>query len=486
MARSSVSRAVVPVERSRGQGSAAGARAAVRIIGAWAVAAVAPLVAVAAAFAPDAGMAADSLDARMRWFTDAKFGIFIHWGIYSVDGVDESWAFHNRKMSHSAYMDQARRFTARRYDPSAWAELIRRSGARYAVITTKHHDGVALWDTKLLPGEHGPGDGALPLSVVARSPAGRDVIGPFFAELRARGLKAGAYFSLIDWSDPDYPGFLRDSTRYTIAEDPARWRRFLDFYQGQVREIAETFDPDLWWFDGDWEHSAQEWGAARVRRMILDRNPAAIINGRLAGFGDYETPEQNIPVRTPERPYWELCMTIGDAWGWQPADTNQKSTHDLIAIFADVVGHGGNLLLDVAPMEDGTLPPRHVEVLEEFGRWNAKHAEAVFGTRAGLPSGHYFGPSTLSADSTTLYLFLPQGACGSVEVKGLENRILSVEALGHGTPLAHRVVGKISWSRIPGLVFIDVPGDAGDPWMTVLRVRLDGPLRLYRGAGGLF
>ncbi|MCC7502116.1 MAG: alpha-L-fucosidase, partial [Flavobacteriales bacterium] len=122
--------------------------------------------------------------------------------------------------------------------------------------------------------------------------------------------------------------------------------------------------------------------------------------------------------------------------------------------------------------------------LEELGLWNKKHGEAIFGTKAGLPNGHFFGPSTLSADSTTLYLFRPHGGCGSAEVKGLDNRILSAEVLGRSMPLKHRVVGKISWSSVPGLVFIDVPQEASDPWMTVLKVKLEGPLKLYRGEGG--
>lgn len=432
--------------------------------------------------------APESIAGKMRWFADAKLGIFIHWGIYSVDGVGESWSFHNGEISHARYMRQLGRFTASKYDPAAWADLIRRSGARYAVITTKHHDGVALWDTRLAPGRSGaPGElPATPLSVVRQTPAGRALIGPFFDELERRGLKSGAYFSLIDWSDENYPGFKRDSTRYVAQDDPERWRRFLDYCHGQVEEIAGDLDPDLWWFDGDWEHSAEEWDAARIRRAILEKNPDAIINGRLAGYGDYETPEQNIPVERPKRPWWELCMTTGESWGWQPQDTTYKSAGDIVAIFADVIGLGGNLLLGIGPMEDGTIPPGQVKILEELGRWNAKHARAIFGTRAGLPIGHHFGPSTMSPDSTTLYLFLPHGVGGSVEIKGLDNAILSAEVLGMGMPLSHRVVGKISWSKVPGLVFIDVPEEAADPWMTVLEVHLDGPVRLYRGAGGYY
>ena len=421
----------------------------------------------------------------LQWFQDAKLGIFIHWGIYSVRGVGESWSFHNGEITHGEYMKQLDGFTAKHYDPAAWADLIQRSGARYAVITTKHHDGVALWPTRMAPGlpPHAS-PYAQARSTEHLTPAKRGLIEPLFAELRKRELKCGAYFSLIDWSDHNYPAFTKDSTRYAIKDDPARWQHFRDYYQGQINELATQLKPDLWWFDGDWEHSADEWEATKVRAIILEKNPKAIINGRLQGFGDYATPEQNIPIETPKTPAWELCMTIGSQWGWQPWDTVYKSTHDLIHIFADVIGHGGNLLLDIGPKEDGTIPAGQVTRLEEIGRWSSKHAEAIYGTRAGLPNGHFFGPSTLSPDSTTLYLFLANGMSGSVEIKGLDNKILSAEVVGQPIALKHRVVGKISWSKVPGLVFIDVPKAVADPWMTVLKVKLDGPLKLYRGHGG--
>ena len=429
-------------------------------------------------------------DNKLGWFQDAKLGIFIHWGIYSVNGVDESWAFYNKKMAHAEYMKQLGGFTAKNYDPAAWADLIARSGAKYAVITTKHHDGVAMYATRREPNSELLG-WSVPfyLSTENVAPARRDLVAPLFSELRTRGLKCGAYYSLIDWSDYAYPAFTKDSTRYAIKDDMARWQRFRDYYQGQIDELVTQLNPDLWWFDGDWEHSAEEWEAAKVRAMILDKNPRAIINGRLQGYGDYATPEQNIPIETPKDPAWELCMTIGSQWGWQPWDTVHKSTHDLIHIFADVIGHGGNLLLDIGPKEDGTIPRGQVTRLEEIGQWTSKHAEAIYGTRAGLPNGHFFGPSTLSQDSTVLYLFLPQPAGGSVEIKGLDNKILSAEVLrdagsGAGMTLNHREVGKISWSKVPGLVFIDVPAEATDEWMTVVKVKLDGPVRLYRGAGG--
>jgi len=149
-----------------------------------------------------------------------------------------------------------------------------------------------------------------------------------------------------------------------------------------------------------------------------------------------------------------------------------------------VIGHGGNLLLGIGPKEDGTFAPGQVSRLEDLGKWTSKHAEAIYGTRAGLPNGHFFGPTTLSQDSTTLYLFLANGMRGSIEIKGLDNKILSAEVIGAGKPLKHRIVGKISWSKVPGLVFIDVPEEACDEWMTVLKVKLDGKLKLYRGEGG--
>jgi alpha-L-fucosidase len=434
----------------------------------------------------------ESIRPELGWFLDAKLGIFIHWGIYSVNGVDESWAFHNKKMSHAEYMKQLGGFTARNYDPVAWAELIQRSGAKYAVITTKHHDGVAMWPTACGHEYQGRAQFVALNSVNTGGPiqADHDLISPLFAELRNHGLKCGAYYSLIDWTYPDYPEFTKDSSRYVIKGVPSRWQGFLHYYQGQIGEISRWLKPDLWWFDGDWEHSAEEWEAAKVRAMILEKNPRAIINGRLQGCGDYATPEQNIPIETPKAPAWELCMTLGEQWGWQPQDTNYKSTHDLIAIFADVIGHGGNLLLGIGPKEDGTFTAGQVARLEDLGRWTSKHAEAIYGTRAGLPNGHFFGPSTLGADSTTLYLFLANGMCGSIEIKGLENKILSIEIVGSDAnrgdvmTLNHRVVGKISWSKVPGLVFIDLKDGFEDPWMTVLKVELDGPLRLYRGEGG--
>jgi alpha-L-fucosidase len=415
----------------------------------------------------------DEIRDKMGWYENAKLGIFIHWGIYAVNGTDESWAFFNRKLSWADYMQQTKGFTASRYDPEAWAELIQYSGAGYAVITTKHHDGVALWNTK-----------AKHFDVVDNTPAKRDLLAPFYSAIRKRGIKAGAYFSLIDWSHPDYPVITRDSVRYQIANDYERWQRFRNFMHGQLKEVNELYKPDLWWFDGDWEHSAEEWESMRIRSEILKLNPRSVLNGRLAGWGDYETPEQNIPVSQPKYPWWELCMTTNDNWGYKVTDTNWKTPFEIISIFADVVSNGGNLLLDIGPKEDGTIPAEQVNILRELGSWNKTNGEAIFGSRAGIPKGHFFGPTTLSADSTKLYLFVSGNAEGPLLVKGLTNKIKSIRVLGNNSSLQHKVVGKISWSPVPGLVFINLPKAVQTKYITVLELSLEGPVKLYSGQGG--
>lgn len=416
----------------------------------------------------------DSIRNKMQWFADAKLGIFIHWGMYSVNGIGESWSFHNKEISHADYLKQMKGFTASKYDPGAWAALIKESGARYAVITAKHHDGMALWPTKQ---NH--------LSVMKNTPAKKDVLKPFYEALDKQGIKRGAYFSLIDWSYPDYPGFLNDSNRYDAAKDPSRWKKFQNFFQSQIEEVNTAYKPALWWFDGDWEHSADEWQSEKVCNQILSTNPSAIINGRLQGYGDYETPEQNFPVSRPKYNWWELCMTINNSWGYQPKDTAWKTPFEIITLFADVVSNGGNLLLDIGPREDGTIPQQEIHVLKELGKWNRKHQEAIFGTLPGIPQGHFYGATTISKDSTTLYLFLPAASAGNIMVKGLDNKINDIQIVGTNERLAHKVVGKISWSPVPGLVFIDVPAKYKDTYMTVLKLKLDKPVKLYRGQGGL-
>ncbi|MZN05784.1 alpha-L-fucosidase, partial [Bifidobacterium pseudocatenulatum] len=233
---------------------------------------------------------------RMEWFAQAKLGIFIHWGIYAVNGVSESWSFFNNYLPYEEYMAQEKGFTASAYNPQEWVKLIKESGARYTVITTKHHDGVALWDTK-----------AGGLSTVKSTPAGRDLIAPFVKEVRKQGLKLGFYYSLLAWSHPDYPNKTRTEVRY--KNDPDRWAKFVKFNFGQLSELNKTWKPDLYWFDGDWEQTAEAWDSKGIINLLRSTNPNVIVNSRIQGYGDYATPEQGVPVVRPADKYWELCMT---------------------------------------------------------------------------------------------------------------------------------------------------------------------------------
>ena len=425
------------------------------------------LVAIVSVWSARAQESAEMKTARMQWFKDAKFGIFIHWGIYAVNGIDESWSFYNGYISYPDYMKQLKGFTAASYRPEEWASLIKESGAGYAVLTTKHHDGVALWDTKT-------GD----LSVVKKSPAARDLVAPFCNALKKNGIKTGLYYSLLDWSNPDYPNFTKNEKKYLT--DSVKWNRFSVFNHSQINELAKYFKPDLYWFDGDWEQSAEKWKAKEIREMILKQNPEAIINSRLQGYGDYSTPEQGLPVTRPADKYWELCMTINDSWGYQQNDKNFKSSQQIIKIFAECLSKGGNLLLDIGPKADGTIPAEEVSVLKDLGKWTKKHSEAIYGTEGGLPTGCFYGPSTISKDSTMLYLFLHGNPQGQVMVEGVKNKINRIYVVGNGTKLSWKEYLKPYWSNNAGLIFIDVPETVLDEYMTVLAVVLDGKLKIQK------
>ena len=414
----------------------------------------------------------DSLrkEKRMAWFAEAKLGIFIHWGIYAVKGVSESWSFYNNYLPHEEYMKQAEGFTASKYDPETWAKLIKESGARYTVITTKHHDGVALWDTQA-------GD----LSVVKSTPAARDVLAPFVKAVRRQGLKVGFYYSLLDWSHPDYPNKTKTETRY--KDDPERWARFVRFNFAQLKELNKKWKSDLFWFDGDWEQSAEAWNAKGIVDMLRSSNPNVIINSRIQGYGDYATPEQGVPVTRPADKYWELCMTMNDSWGYQPTDQNYKTPQMLLRTFVDCLSMGGNLLLGIGPREDGSIPDEQVAILKAFGRWIDKHKEAVYETRTGIPSEHFQGYTTLNPAGDILYLYIPYRPNGPLEIKGLMNKVHRVWVVGNGAILPFKVHNKNYWNDVPGNLYIDVPEQVLDENITVIAVLLDGPIRLYRGAG---
>jgi alpha-L-fucosidase len=292
------------------------------------------------------------------------------------------------------------------------------------------------------------------------------------------------YYSLPDWSHEDYTDFTREIKRYKIADDPERWETYLKYYQGQLIELADKYNPDLWWFDGDWEHNAEEWQADKVRSMLLEKNDRVILNSRLQGRGDYETPEQGPPVIRPEAEYWELCYTMNDSWGYQHNDNNYKTPQQLLDVFVDCISQGGNLLLDIGPKADGTIPDEQIHILQEFGKWTSKHSAAIYGTVAGIPYDHYYGPTALSKDRKTLYLFVKGDQNGQIMLKGIKNKILSCWVVGNGTSLNRQTISKVYWNDYPGITFIDIPNEVLDEYYTVVALLLDGEVDLYRKVVG--
>jgi len=419
--------------------------------------------------------------AKMQWFYTAKLGIFMHWGIYAVDGTAESWAFFRNEVPYNQYMAQKNGFTASKYDPESWAALFVEAGARYAVLTSKHHDGVALWDTKYSD-----------LNVVKATPAGRDLIDPYCKAMQKANLKVGIYFSHLDWSHPDYASVashavLFDEKRNPFSyppkgkEDIFRWEKFLLFHRGQIKELCTLYKPDLLWFDGTWERDDEHWRMKELRDSILVWKPGVILNSRMRGYGDYETPEQAIPVTRPDKK-WELCMTMNNSWGYRQSDTNYKTPLEIIRTFVECIGNGGNLLLDIGPMEDGTIPKPQIERLKILGQWIRRNEPAIYSTSAGLPLGHFYGQSTLSADKKTIYLFVSDQPHEYIPLKGIRNKIKSINVLATGEQLTYKISGGAPWVNIPGDIHISLPKKYDD-YITVIAIELDGTINLYHDKG---
>ena len=356
---------------------------------------------------------------KMEWFKNAKLGIFIHWGIYSVNGISESWSFFNNYTNHENYMKQLNGFSASKYQPEQWINLIKESGAKYTVITTKHHDGVSLWNTKAEKAT----------SIPQNSLAKKDVLSPFISALKKSGLKTGLYFSLPDWSHPYYDINTRTKKRYEIKNESLRWQNFINYYQSQLNELSAQYSPDLLWFDGDWEHTSEEWKATQTLDLLKKYNPNIIINSRLNNHGDYDTPEQGIPVVPPQNPYWELCYTMNDSWGYQPYDKKYKTSNMIVRTLADVISMGGNLLLDIGPKSDGTIPEEQIEILKNLGRWTSKNQHAIYETTRGIPFDNYKGKSSLSTSKKSLFLYLDESKTFT-KIYGLATKPLSVKIIG--------------------------------------------------------
>ena len=418
------------------------------------------------------------------WFKKAKLGIFIHYGIYAVKSVSESWSFHNGGISYEDYYAQLDGFTASKFNAEEWADLFKESGAKYVVMTTKHHDGVALWDTKTSD-----------LNVIEKTPAGRDIVKEYTDAVRSRDMKVGLYYSLIDWSREDYRSVYQagwpigDRNIYSSPgygeERPELWAQFLKFNDAQMTELLSNYGKiDLLWFDGDWERSAEQWKMAKFKELLLSLQPEVICNSRMQGYGDYATPEQGIPVVAPQGP-WEFCITLNDSWGFRAWDDHHKSTRQVIRMLCECITMGGNMLLDVGPKEDGTIIPEQVQVLKELGQWIREHKEAIYETEKGLDYKFFQGGSALSEDKKTLYLFVYDKPNEFVCIKGLKTKINRASILHNGREITWDITGGAPWNGIPGLTWVYIPEDALHPLVTVVKLELDEPIDLYCEAGSV-
>lgn len=406
------------------------------------------------------------------WFETARFGMFVHWGHSSGRGCELSWPLVGGVFSLpfctnipvDEYHSTARTFNPQNYDPHEWAHQAKRLGMQYAILTTKHHDGFAMFHTQ-------QSDFA-----IQHTPYGKDIVREFIDAMRSVGIRIGLYFSLIDWHHPDYPAFTEADKPYVFGQfrqpTPEQWERFTQFMFAQVGELLTNYGKiDLLWFDGGWERTPEQWQASALHDMIRSLQPDILINDRLPGFGDFDTPEQFIPPQPPARA-WETCMTINESWGYNPADTHFKSARQLIHTLCEVAGKGGNLLLNVSPMGDGQIQPELLERLAVVETWMDGNQESIVGTQPGLEPWQFYGPSTRKGDQVFLHLLMKPYE--SISVRGVPiKRVKSVRVLADGTELSYTTRCALDSFSNPdplGELTIQVPESVIDPYATAIAI----------------
>ena len=424
-------------------------------------------------------------DADTSWFRGLGLGLFLHWGHASTQGWELSWQMTGgvqrqepalEPVGCNEYFDNAAGFDPQRFDPHAWADLAWRAGARYVVFTAKHHDGFAMFDTRLSD-----------YSIAKNTPFGRDVTREITDAFRERGFRIGLYFSIIDWHHPDYPRYTDETIDkpYVIGSHPRvspdKWANYRAFMLGQLDELLTGYGQvDIVWLDGEFEHTEEEWRFDEIRAFIRERQPNALVNDRCVGHGDFVTPEQQLPMTPPERP-WETCLTMNSSWGHRPQDDTWKSPALLLHTLIEAVSMGGNLLLNVGPTGDGEFPPEAVERLEALAGWLERNGESVHGTEPGLTLWQFHGPSTRRTGpdgGTRLYLHLVTRPYERVTVRGLPvSRIERVTLLDGNRPLPWQAQPRLkdihSGTADPtGELHIDIQDIDFDPLCTVIAVDL--------------
>ena len=426
-------------------------------------------------------------DARVDWFRRARFGMFIHWGLYSIPGRGE-WVRSDEQMPEEDYMSFFRDFSAPDFDPKAWAKAAKAAGMRYVVMTAKHHDGFCLFDSQYTDFKS------------TNTPFGRDAVKEFVEAVRSEGLRVGLYFSLIDWHHPDYPHYgdryhpMRNNPAY--GNENREFDRYLDYLHAQVKEICSNYGKlDLLWFDFGYDHLRGEaWRGTALVDLVRTLQPGVLIDNRIEvsgeGFGslyqcaptpyhgDFVTPEKMIPpqgIRDVQgNPMvWEACITMNNNWGYCGEDHHYKPASLLIKKLVECVSKGGNMILNVGPDGRGNIPPESLEILSQIGDWMAKNGESIHGCGPAEIEKPEYG--RITQKNNTRYFHIFENTLGPLPLMGLKREEISglrLLATGQEIPIS------TSWvhSDYPEIVFADLGEDPilPDPVDTVLKVEMKG------------
>jgi len=351
---------------------------------------------------------------RMRWWHEARFGMFVHWGLYSQLGRHE-WVMNRERIPLKQYEKLARTWEVRRRPAREWARLAQKSGMKYMVMTTKHHEGFCLWDTAMTR-----------YNAVKRAP-GRDLVQEYVDACREFDLKIGFYYSLMDWHHPDGAKCLKNE---------ASRRRFIDFTQGCVRELMSNYGKiDILWYDVSWPlQSPKAWESRTMNAMVRRLQPHIIINNRSQLPEDFGTPEEHIMAEEEGRA-WESCMTFNGSWGYLPhaPDEDWHTSRQVLKMINQVTAGGGNLLLNIGPEPDGSVPALAAERLRPVGKWLAHNAEAVYGkvdrTHGRFESGNL---GWWSCKGNTGYFWCSRWPGSEIPIGGLRTKVKKVSLLATG------------------------------------------------------
>lgn len=440
------------------------------------------LMLIAAACLVSYARSAPPDDQRMEWWRDARFGMFIHWGLYSVPAGEWNgqtghgeWIRTTAQIPLETYDQLLDRFNPVEFDADAWVTMAKNAGMKYIVITSKHHDGFALFDSKVSDFD------------VMATPFQRDIMAELAAACEREGIVMCWYHSIMDWHHPDYLPRRTWETNRPVGE--ANFDRFVKYLHAQVTELLTRYGPiGIMWFDGEWESTWNHTYGQALYDLCRSLQPDVIVNNRvdvgrggMAGFsdegyaGDYGTPEQEVPATGLPGVDWETCMTMNAHWGWNQADTNWKSTQELIRLLVDIASKGGNFLLNIGPRADGTFPPQAVTRLAEIGDWMKIHGDSIYGTTASPFDALPWGRCTVRTgeESSTLYLHVFDWPKEKVlVVPGLGSPIRSARLLSDGgRPLV--------WERGESDVHVTLPPLAPDARCSVIALEVEGTPVVY-------